>query len=277
MAASSAAEKEKERPGSVSIANVPGNSTREKLLSVLEDLEVLSRELIENLAISRSQKLLQPGEENQIIELLIHRDGEFQELMKLALEQGKVHHEMQLLEKEVEKRDSDIQQLQKQLKEAEQILATAVYQAKEKLKSIDKARKGAISSEEIIKYAHRISASNAVCAPLTWVPGDPRRPYPTDLEMRSGLLGQMNNPSTNGVNGHLPGDALAAGRLPDVLAPQYPWQSSDMSVNMLPPNHSNDFMLEPPGHNKENEDDVEVILYPVWSSARVDSGSRGLP
>lgn len=30
---------------------------------------------------------------------------------------------------------------------------------------------GAISSEEIIKYAHRISASNAVCAPLTWVPG----------------------------------------------------------------------------------------------------------
>ncbi|XP_020849412.1 mediator of RNA polymerase II transcription subunit 4 isoform X1 [Phascolarctos cinereus] len=311
MAASSSAEKEKERPGSVSIANVPGNSTREKLLSVLEDLEVLSRELIENLAISRSQKLLQPGDEKQIIELLIHRDGEFQELMKLALEQGKVHHEMQLLEKEVEKRDSDIQQLQKQLKEAEQILvifsslnlfsycnlplgqrdlkkrtprfpfpflleswksrkkglATAVYQAKEKLKSIDKARKGAISSEEIIKYAHRISASNAVCAPLTWVPGDPRRPYPTDLEMRSGLLGQMNNPSTNGVNGHLPGDALAAGRLPDVLAPQYPWQSSDMSVNMLPPNHSNDFMLEPPGHNKENEDDVEVMSTDSSSSS----------
>lgn len=47
-----------------------------------------------------------------------------------------------------------------------------------------------------------------------FIKGDPRRPYPTDLEMRSGLLGQMNNPSTNGVNGHLPGDALAAGRLP---------------------------------------------------------------
>ncbi|EPQ04724.1 Mediator of RNA polymerase II transcription subunit 4 [Myotis brandtii] len=202
-----------------------------------------------------------------VLELLIHRDGEFQELMKLALNQGKIHHEMQVLEKEVEKRDSDIQRLQKQLKEAEQILATAVYQAKEKLKSIDKARKGAISSEEIIKYAHRISASNAVCAPLTWVPGDPRRPYPTDLEMRSGLLGQMNNPSTNGVNGHLPGDALAAGRLPDVLAPQYPWQSNDMAMNMLPPNHSNDFLLEPPGHNKENEDDVEVMSTDSSSSS----------
>jgi len=84
--------------------------------------------------------------------------------------------------------------------------ATAVYQAKEKLKSIDKAKKGerkhpsnnfwwvlrlltgyvsdglltccfagSISSEEIIKYAHRISASNAVCAPLNWVPGKNHR------------------------------------------------------------------------------------------------------
>ncbi|XP_040197173.1 mediator of RNA polymerase II transcription subunit 4 [Rana temporaria] len=242
-------------------------STKEKLLSFLDDVEVLSRELIELLALSRNQKLNQPGEENQILELLIQQDGEFQELMKVAYSQGKIHQEMQLLEKEVEKRDSDIQQLQKQLKEAEHILATAVYQAKEKLKSIDKARKGAISSEELIKYAHRISASNAVCAPPTWVPGDPRRPYPTDLEMRSGLLGQMSNLPTNGVNGHLPGDALAAGRLPDVLAPQYPWQSNDMSINMLPPNHSNDFLMESLGPNKENEDDVEVMSTDSSSSS----------
>uniref|UniRef100_A0A8C6XGE9 Mediator of RNA polymerase II transcription subunit 4 n=1 Tax=Naja naja TaxID=35670 RepID=A0A8C6XGE9_NAJNA len=256
-----------EAAGMAAVASGEQSSTREKLLAALEDLELLARELIEVLAISRNQKLAQPGEEGQILELLIQRDKEFQELMKLALDQGKIHHEMQVLEKVVEKRDNDIQQLQKQLKEAEHILATAVYQAKEKLKSIEKARKGAISSEEIIKYAHRISASNAVCAPLTWVPGDPRRPYPTDLEMRSGLLGQMNNPSANGVNGHLPGDALAAGRLPDVLAPQYPWQSSDISMNMLPPNHSNDFMLEPPGHNKENEDDVEVMSTDSSSSS----------
>ncbi|XP_077153516.1 mediator of RNA polymerase II transcription subunit 4 isoform X1 [Ranitomeya variabilis] len=242
-------------------------STKEKLVSVLDDLEVLCRELIEVLALSRSQKLSQPGEENQILELLIQKDGEFQELMKVAFNQGKVHQEMQLLEKDVEKRDCDIQQLQKQLKEAEHILATAVYQAKEKLKSIEKARKGSISSEELIKYAHRISASNAVCAPLTWVPGDPRRPYPTDLEMRSGLLGQMSNLPTNGVNGHLPGDALAAGRLPDVLAPQYPWQTNDISMNMLPPNHSNDFLMESLGPNKENEDDVEVMSTDSSSSS----------
>ena len=111
MAAASSGEEKKERPGG-GLGAAGGNSTRERLLSALEDLEVLSRELIEMLAILRNQKLLQSGEENQVLELLIHRDGEFQELMKLALNQGKIHHEMQVLEKEVEKRDSDIQQLQ---------------------------------------------------------------------------------------------------------------------------------------------------------------------
>ncbi|XP_076131086.1 mediator of RNA polymerase II transcription subunit 4 [Alosa pseudoharengus] len=242
----------------------PEKSTKERLLSTLDDLEVLSRELIEMLALSRSQKAPQPGEDTQVLELLVQRDREFQQLMQQAVEQGRRQQDMLSLDKELDKRDSDIQQLQKQLKEAEHILATAVYQAKEKLKSIEKARKGSISSEEIIKYAHRISASNAVCAPLNWVPGDPRRPYPTDLEMRSGMLGHMSNLPTNGVNGHLPGDALAAGRLPDILTPQYPWQSTDVSMGMLPPHHGNEFG---PGHNKENEDDVEVMSTDSSSSS----------
>ena len=49
--------------------------------------------------------------------------------------------------------------------------AQAIYQAREKLKAIDRAKKGAISADELIKYAHRISATNAVSAPLTWAPG----------------------------------------------------------------------------------------------------------
>lgn len=48
---------------------------------------------------------------------------------------------------------------------------------------------------------HRISASNAVSAPLTWQPGDPRRPYPTDLEMRLGMLGRLCDLP---LNGHTP-------------------------------------------------------------------------
>jgi mediator of RNA polymerase II transcription subunit 4 len=57
--------------------------------------------------------------------------------------------------------------------------ATAIYQAKQKLASIQKANKRPINSEDLIKYAHRISCTNAVQAPLNWQQGDPRRPYPT--------------------------------------------------------------------------------------------------
>lgn len=79
-----------------------------------------------------------------------------------------------------------------------------------------------MSSEDLIKYAHRISASNAVCAPLTWQPGDARRPYPTgntklfprilfaftninlfyfyisDIDMRMGFLGRLSDLPLNG-------------------------------------------------------------------------------
>ena len=109
--------------------------------------------------------------------------------MKLAGEQGELDKKMKLLQDEVQKQDNDIKQLQKQLKEAETVLSTAIYQARQKLDSIQKSKEKPVSSEELIKYAHRISASNAVSAPLNWQQGDPRRPYPTDMEMRLGLLG----------------------------------------------------------------------------------------
>jgi len=49
--------------------------------------------------------------------------------------------------------------------------ATAIYQAKQKLHTIYQANNRKISSEELIKYAHKISASNAVAAPPTWAVG----------------------------------------------------------------------------------------------------------
>ena len=49
--------------------------------------------------------------------------------------------------------------------------STAIYQAKQKLTAINQANNRKISSEELIKFAHRISASNAVASPPTWMPG----------------------------------------------------------------------------------------------------------
>lgn len=52
-----------------------------------------------------------------------------------------------------------------------------------------------------------------------------------------------------------------------MLTPHYPWQSSELSAGMLPPHHAGDFGLEPPGHNKENEDDVEAMSTDSSSSS----------
>ena len=68
--------------------------------------------------------------------------------------------------------DQHIKALQGQLKEAETLLASTIYQAKQKLANI--SRSSPVLSEDLIKYSHRISASNAVCAPLNWQQGDPR-------------------------------------------------------------------------------------------------------
>ena len=57
--------------------------------------------------------------------------------------------------------------------------STAIYQAKQKLDSISKANSRQISSEELIKFAHRISASNGVAAPPTWAPGEDLYLYTT--------------------------------------------------------------------------------------------------
>ena len=47
----------------------------------------------------------------------------------------------------------------------------------------------------VIRYAHKISSDYGVCCPENWVPDNPKRPYPTDSDMRRGWLAQLNNPA----------------------------------------------------------------------------------
>ncbi len=65
--------------------------------------------------------------------------------------------------------DSDIKSLLLYLKEAEQILASAVYQSKQKLNMIKKAKP--LPTDLIIRYAHKISSEYGVCCPENWNPG----------------------------------------------------------------------------------------------------------
>lgn len=152
------------------------------LLSLLEDIEIVSKELLEYTDSHRH------NEPSSLINLLTNKDAAFQHHIAIAKEQEVMQAEVEELEMEIEKRDVNIRQLQVNLKTAEDILSTIVYEAGQKLKSIEQASKRKVSSEELIKYAHKISASNCVNSPPNWMPGDARRPFPTEAEMRAGLL-----------------------------------------------------------------------------------------
>lgn len=163
--------------------------TRETLLSLLDDIELISKELIENSILPKPKKM-SGADHDALTQLLVDKDRQLKHTMALAIRQGHVEKKIQALTIEVKKHDDAIKELQKKFKEAETLLSTAIFQANQKLDSISRAKESPVPSEELIKYAHRISASNAVCAPLNWQQGDPRRPYPTDIEMRTGFLGR---------------------------------------------------------------------------------------
>lgn len=82
--------------------------------------------------------------------------------------------------------------LQGRLKEAEQILSNTLHLTKQKTETIKAAEDTQLNLDDIVRYAHRISVGYSVAAPANWMPGDPRRPYPTDLEMRAGVLARVN-------------------------------------------------------------------------------------
>ncbi|CAH1780659.1 unnamed protein product [Owenia fusiformis] len=190
-------------------------STKQELFSLIEDVEIITKELFEVISIPKGSKTPDTPETQELLDLLIHKDAKIQDALKVAKEQGEVQKKMDAIQAEVDKRDHEMNRLQKNLKEAENMLATAIYQAKQKLHSMAQAKAKAISSEDLIRYAHKISASNAVAAPTTWTPGDPRRPYPTDVEMRMGFLGQMSNLPSENLTNHVHGnfsDTLSASR-----------------------------------------------------------------
>ncbi|GAB1605529.1 mediator of RNA polymerase II transcription subunit 4-like [Argonauta hians] len=222
-------------------------STKQKLLSLIDDIEIISKELFDVMSTPKNQPKTDAPDPGLLMELLVQKDKEIKESLKLAEEQMDIQKIMDELKIEVEKRDSDIKNLQKNFKEAETILATAIYQAKQKLNSIAQANKKTISSEELIKFAHRISASNAIAAPVTWAPGDPRRPYPTDFEMRRGYLDHMQNSQSEfSVNSQNSLSWQSSSLQPPLAPPPQPPQSSSVS-SLDPPTPM--FGLSASAHN----------------------------
>ncbi len=158
---------------------------------------VFLRELI--IQTCNSNKVKQNNETNnelnELTKLLIQKQSELDRFIEIAAEQQLVHDKINKVKTALSSIESQIKYLITCLKEAEQILSSAVYQSKIKLEMIKKAKP--LPSEEIIKYAYKISSENAVCCPENWVPDNPKRPYPTDADMRRGWLARIDRPDLN--------------------------------------------------------------------------------
>lgn len=207
-----------------------------------------------------------------MVNLLIKKDQDLKETFQVAVEQAKIEQGIEKLKAEVEIQDQEIFQLQKKLKEAEQILSTALFQARQKLDSILKANKKSVPSEDLIKFAHRISASYGICAPLTWTQGDLRRPYPTDIEMRLGYLAKSD------LGGSINGSILqqqvinelkfSGADVPSSTQNQFAWQPSG-ELHMSLPNSGGSVPMETRAH--KDTADVEVMSTDSSSSSSSDS------
>ena len=152
-------------------------------------------------------------------------------------------------------------------------MATAIFQAHRKLASINQASKRPVSSEELIKYAHRISSANAISAPLTWCIGDVRRPYPTDVEMRNGFLGKSElNINGAGVShqNNIPDSQRSINDVPNAFQNQFNWNPVG-ELHMSMGSTGNSVALETRAHKEASQDDVEVMSTDSSSSSSSDS------
>ena len=172
------------------------------------------------------------ADHGSVTELLVEKDKQLQAALKVAGEQAEVEQQIEEVRAKVEEQDTLVRNLQKQLKEAETLLSNTIYQAKQKLESVSKAKP--VLSEDLIKYSHKISASNAVAAPPNWQQGDPRRPYPTDIEMRGGFLARVELPLSQQLQHLAPPQASAT--FPSPAPPQpSPGRAGSMSSHSHSP------------------------------------------
>jgi mediator of RNA polymerase II transcription subunit 4 len=263
--------------------------TREVILSLIDDVELISRELLDNCVLAKPQRF-SASDHSAMTELLVDKDKKLQAALKVAAEQGEVEQEIDEVRSQVEEQDEQIKNLQKQLKEAEALLANTIYQAKQKLESISKAKP--VLSEDLIKYSHKISASNAVAAPLNWQQGDPRRPYPTDIEMRGGFLSRSELPLSQQLQ-HLAPPQPAISTFPSPAAPPQPSPSrsgsSAQASHIQSPGRPSHFgwsasgelsmqvpgggqvHIETAGSRQAQQDEVEVMSTDSSSPSSTDS------
>lgn len=213
---------------------------------IVEDMNILVKQLVAIMCVPRDSRSASTRESDvtKFIELFKLKEQELIEGMQIAAQQTERQKIIDQLQEEVKKRDECITKISTCFKNTEDVLINAIYQANQKLKSIGEANRKKVSPDDLIKYAHKISSTNAVAAPLTWQQGDPQRPYPTELEMWQGWPERIKERSKMEKDfsmmpmGMIGGQSSNVAAASGALAPSYPPPGS-----MTPQQH--EFFMRP--------------------------------
>lgn len=162
--------------------------TRRKLELLLQEMDTICREIISQLYNS-SSTTNNNLDTQTLIDMFIERQDYLTQQIQIVRQQQELERQLQIKRDEILKCDRALRCLQTYLLQAVQVLSSAVYQAREKITNIRRAK--TFPSETIIRYAHQLASCYSTIAPDNWQQGDIRRPYPTNIDMRRGLLGHI--------------------------------------------------------------------------------------
>jgi mediator of RNA polymerase II transcription subunit 4 len=169
------------------IVQNPNLGTRRKLDLLLQEMDTICREIISQLYNTSSTN--NNFDTQTLIDMFIERQDCLTQQIHIVRQQQELERQLQIKRDEILKCDRALRCLQTYLLQAVQVLSSAVYQAREKLTNIRRAK--TFPSESIIRYAHQLASCYSTIAPDNWQQGDIRRPYPTNIDMRRGLLGHI--------------------------------------------------------------------------------------
>jgi mediator of RNA polymerase II transcription subunit 4 len=174
-----------------------------------------------------------------LIDMFIERQDYLTQQIHIVRQQQELERQLQIKRDEILKCDRALRCLQTYLLQAVQVLSSAVYQAREKLSNIRRAK--TFSSETIIRYAHQLASSYSTIAPDNWQQGDIRRPYPTNIDMRRGLLGRISEQTLQQQQQqqlHIQNPAINTTTVVDSTVPQNTSSSyTAVTTAVRPPKH----------------------------------------
>jgi len=212
--------------------------TRQKLDLLVQEMDTICREIISQLY--NSSSTTNNLDTQSLIDMFIERQEYLTQQIQIVRQQQEFERQLQIKRDEILKCDRALRCLQTYLLQAVQVLSSAVYQAREKLANIHRAK--SFPSETIIRYAHQLASCYSTIAPDNWQQGDIRRPYPTNIDMRRGLLGQISEQTLQQQQQqqlNIQNPSINATTVVDVSAQQNATSSSYTPVTTVarPPKH----------------------------------------